>query len=49
MASSFDKLRMRDFLWWEMPRKHYPHAEPLIPSLSRDEARRAAMQPLPLC
>src|SRR5262249_59689255 len=25
----------------------YPHAELLIPSLSRDEARRSAMQPIP--
>src|SRR5437762_159033 len=28
-----------------MPRKTYPHAEPLIPSLSRDAARRTGMQP----
>src|SRR5689334_20241270 len=32
--------------WW-MPRKASPHAEPLIPSLSRDEARKEGMQPIP--
>jgi len=47
-ASSFDKLRMRlDFAMDVM--KSLSHAEVLIPSLSRDEARATVVQPVVRC